>query len=102
MRPAGARSNPASLSREILAIVKITCSSQFQLKRGELLEDALQDPLRRGGLTALLQQVGAHPCMDRLLCNLLDCLTVRTPISALNLFSAVTSTLLLGVATAHT
>ena len=33
---------------------------QFQLKRGERLEDALHDPKRIGGIVQAIQQVGAN------------------------------------------
>ena len=65
MRPAGARSSLAKMSKEILGTVVITCSSQLQLKRGERLEDALQDSRRSEAIMALLQQVGVRRCIEQ-------------------------------------
>ena len=58
VRPAGAQSNPADLSSQILGTGEVKGDWQFQLKRGERLEDALHDPKRIGGIVQAIQQVG--------------------------------------------
>lgn len=59
VRPAGAQSNPADLSSQILGTGEVKGDWQFQLERGERLEDALHDPERIGGVVQAIQQVGA-------------------------------------------
>ena len=59
VRPAGAQSNPADLSSQILGTGQVKGDWQFQLKRGERLEDALHDPERIGSIVQAIQQVGA-------------------------------------------
>ena len=58
VRPAGAQSNLADLSSQILGTGEVKGDWQFQLKRGERLEDALHDPKRIGGIVQAIQQVG--------------------------------------------
>ena len=75
VRPTGAQSNPANLSSQILGTGEVKGDWQFQLKRGERLEDALHDPKRIGNIVQTIQQVGANErslvsCCIMLLCTM--------------------------------
>ena len=59
VRPAGAQSNPADLSSQILGTGEVKGDWQFQLKRGERLEDALHDPRGLGALCKPSSRWGA-------------------------------------------
>ncbi len=72
MRFASAHSDRAGLSKEILGTVVVTSSSELQINRGERLEEALLDPQRREGLTALLQKVHSHCCISSRLLRSVD------------------------------
>lgn len=57
MRPAGALSDPADLSSQVLGTVEVKGDWQFSLQQGERLEDALHDPRRVGDIVQAVQQV---------------------------------------------
>jgi len=59
VRPAGACSDPAHVSSQILGTGEVKGDWDFSLKRGERLEDALHDPDRIGGIVQAVQQVSA-------------------------------------------
>lgn len=57
VRPADGQTDPNSVSSQIFGTVEVKGDWQFQLNRGERLEDALHDPKRTGAV--VIQQVGA-------------------------------------------
>ena len=59
VRPAGAETSLADLSSQIFGTGEVKGKWQFQLQRGERLEDALHDPKRIGDVVQAVQQVSA-------------------------------------------
>ncbi|CAL8468906.1 g8447 [Coccomyxa elongata] len=57
VRPAGAQSNPNSLSSQVFGVIEVKGDWEFQLERGERLEEALHDPNRSGEIVQAIQQV---------------------------------------------
>ena len=58
VRPAGAHSDSADLSKQILGTGRVKGDWQWELRRGERLQDALHDPERSEGIVQAVQQVG--------------------------------------------
>ena len=50
VRPAGAQTSWADLSSQILGAGEVKGGWDFELQRGERLEDALHDPMRKEGI----------------------------------------------------
>ena len=57
VRPAGAQSNPANVSGQVLGTGRVKGDWEFELKQGERLEDALHDPDRSVAIVQSIQQV---------------------------------------------
>ncbi len=60
VRPAGAQSDPNSLSSQVFGAIEVKGDWEFQLEWGERLEDALHDPERNGEIVQAIQQVGCR------------------------------------------
>ncbi len=59
VRPAGAQTDTGALSSQVFGTIEVKGDWQFQLERGERLEDALHDRKRIGGIVQAVQQVRA-------------------------------------------
>ena len=57
IRPVGAVSNNTDLSKFVLGVGAVRCNQDFELERGERLEDALQDPERAPVIAKAIQEV---------------------------------------------
>ncbi len=59
VRLTSSQSSLTDMSRQVLATILVKGDWDFDLKRGESLEDALNDPQRSEAITAAVQEVGA-------------------------------------------